>query len=117
MQNTDYKVYIKTDENQSIIAIEGGLYPPHDTTGWTEIDSGTVYPKYVHPQGNYLPLGLRDKDGCYNYKFIGGQLAERTAEEKQQEIALRPAPPKTAAEEIAELKQLVADLASLQLGV
>ena len=117
MQNINYKVYIKTDENQNVTAIEGGLYPPGDLSGWQEIDRGTAYPKYVHPQGNYLPLGLRDGDGCYNYKFINGEVTERTAEEKQQEIALRPAPPKTAAEEIAELKQLVADLASLQLGV
>ena len=117
MINTDYAVYIKTDAAQNVVAVEGGLYPPADLSGWQEIDRGTAYPKYVHPQGNYLPLGLCDGDGCYNYKFINGEVAERTAEEKQQEIALRPALPKTAAEEIAELKQLVADLASLQLGV
>ncbi len=113
----NYIVYVKMDTTSRITAIEGGMYLPKDLTGWTQIDEGIEDSKYTHPQGNYLEKGLIDENGCYNYKLVDGVVLGRTDEEKAIDIANQPTPPKTPQEEIEELKQLVADLASLQLGV
>ena len=73
------RVYIKTDENNRITAINSEVFIS-DTTGWTEIDRGDG-DRYVHAQGNYLPKPLTDDNGVYRYKYADGAVAERTAEE------------------------------------
>ena len=78
-----YKVCVKLDENNIITTINSSAFLP-DTTGWTVVDEGTG-DRYHHAQGNYLPKGLVDGNGSYNYRYIDGVLAERTEEEKKAE--------------------------------
>ena len=78
-----YKVFAKLDENNIIPAINSSAFLP-DMTGWTVVDEGTG-DRYHHAQGNYLPKGLVDVNGSYNYKCIDGVLTERTEEEKKAE--------------------------------
>lgn len=88
MEFENYKVYIKTNENGVVTAVNSSAFLT-DLTGWTEIDEGTG-DKYHHAQGNYLPLGLMTDDGIYQYKYTDGELQERTAEEIQAERDARP---------------------------
>lgn len=109
------KVYIKIDESNNLVAINSSLFV-FDTTNWFEIDEGRGE-MYAHAQNYYLKNGLLDKRNLYNYKFLNGKVIEKTEDEKSEELASRPPLPKSQDEEIAELKQLIADLAALQLGV
>ena len=78
-----YKVYIKINAENIVTAIDSSAFLA-DTEWWIEIDEGTG-DRYHHAQGNYLPLGVTDNSGLYNYKYIDGVLSERSAEEKQAE--------------------------------
>ncbi len=98
----NYIVYIKTDTESNITAINSSAFLM-DTTDWIRIDEG-LGDKYHHAQGNYLEKGLMDENGCYNYKLVDGQIVERTAEEKAAEIASRPLPPPTAEERLEALE-------------
>lgn len=73
------KVFIKTDSENRITAIDSSVFLA-DPTGWTQIDKGEG-DRYTHAQGNYLPMPLMTENGVYRYKFIGGRPVERTAEE------------------------------------
>lgn len=84
----NYIVYIKTDTENRIIAINSSAFLT-DTTDWIQIDEG-LGDKYHHAQGHYFAKGLIDENGCYNYKLIDGEVTERTEEEKQTEIISRP---------------------------
>lgn len=86
-----YIVYVKTDSNGHITAVNSSAFLP-DTTGWTEIDSG-FGDKYHHAQGNYFPQPIRTMGGACRYKLVDGQPVECTAEEiAAQEEALKPVP-------------------------
>lgn len=63
------------------------------------------------------PEPLTNERGQYRYKWVNGERVDRTQSELDAEWSARPPEPPTQAEEIANLKQLVADLASLTLGV
>ena len=105
-QNSDYKVYVKTDENGRITEINSSAFL-QNTEGWTEIDSG-IGDKFHHAQNNYFSEPLTDTDGVYNYKLSGGQASARTAAElaaEREELRLKKQ--KTA--RIAELKKRLAD--------
>lgn len=104
-----YKVYIKTDENGIVAAINSSAFLS-DTTDWIEIDEGTG-DKYHHAQGNYLPLGLTTDDGVYRYKYTDGELQERTEEEIQKECDARPPAP-----EVMTLEEITAALNALTKG-
>ena len=104
-----YKVYIKTDDNNLVTAINSSAFLS-DTTGWVELDEG-VGDKYHHAQGNFLPLGLTTDDGIYQYKYEGGELQERTAEEIQAERNARPPVP-----DIMTLEEITAVLNALAGG-
>lgn len=104
-----YKVYIKTNDNNLVTAINSSAFLS-DTTGWIEIDEGAG-DKYHHAQGNYLPLGLMTDDGIYQYKYEGGELQERTAEEIQKERDARPPAP-----EVMTLEEITAALNALAGG-
>lgn len=101
MDEDSYKVYAKVDENGIIIAINSDAFLT-DTTNWTEIDEGEG-DKYHHAQNNYLPAGLTDENGIFNYKLVDGKPMLRTAEEKTPELEHI-----AAAQEISELKAKLA---------
>ncbi len=109
MELDNYKVYIQTDANNNVTAINSSAFL-FDTTGWLEIDEGTG-DKYHHAQGNYLPLGLTTDDGIYQYKYTGGELQERTPEEIQADRDARPEPP-----QVMTLEDITAALNALAGG-
>lgn len=84
MMDEIIKVYAKLDENKIITAINSSIFL-HDAEGWVVIDewtNGLPRDRYVHAQGSYLPNGLTDHNGHYNYKFDSA-LMELTDEEKE----------------------------------
>lgn len=95
----NYKVYAKTSDSGVITAINSSAFLT-DTTGWTEIDEGD---KYRHAQNNYLPAGLTDENGIYNYKLSDSKPELRTEEDKAPELAHI-----AAEQEISELKSKLA---------
>lgn len=99
------KVYVKLDENNVIIEINSSIFLK-DTTDYIEIDEGQG-DKFAHAQGNYLPKGLIDNNGHYNYKYDNG-LVELTDEEKE---VLFPAPKP----QPTELEKLDARLTYLEI--
>ena len=74
------KVYVKTNENNEIIHIASSIFLKY-TNGYIEIDSGQG-DKFSHAQNKYLPKGLIDEQGRYNYKLIDGEVVEVAEEEK-----------------------------------
>lgn len=73
-----YTVYVKT-KNGVITAINSSAFLC-DTDGWTKIGEGDG-DRYMHAQGNYLPLPLMDDAGRYRYKLVSGKAVERTQAE------------------------------------
>lgn len=84
-----YIVYVRVNELGYIVEINSSAFIS-DTTGWIEIDSG-YGDKHHHAQGNYFTQPLYDVRGCANYKLENNIPAERSDEEKEAEIASRPA--------------------------
>lgn len=80
MNDFKIKVYVKLDENKVIKEIQSSIFLK-DTMDWIEIDEG-MGDKFAHAQGNYLPKGLVDNSGKYNYKFEN-ELVELSDEEKE----------------------------------
>lgn len=74
-----YGVYVKTDEQGRIIAINSSAFLT-DPDSWTKIDEGYT-DRYHHAQGNYLPGPLMDDRGVYCYKLEDGKPVQRTTEE------------------------------------
>ena len=101
MDDIKYTVYAKTDDRNVITAINSSAFLT-DTTGWVEIDEGEG-DKYHHAQNNYLPDGLMDENGIFNYKLTDGKPELRTDEDKAPELAHI-----AAAREISELKSKLA---------
>lgn len=100
MQEQNYKVYIKTDQSNHIIAIDAD-WNISDKTDWCCIDEGNG-DKYRHAQGNYFDKPIMDMQGCHNYKYVDGTVLETTAEEKAVELASFPLPEPTPEELQAE---------------
>lgn len=98
---TTYKVYVKTNADGIIAAVNSSAFLS-DVTGWTEIDEGEG-DKYHHAQNHYLPVGLTDENGIFNYKLVEGKPELRTTEEKTPELERI-----AAAQEISELKSKLA---------
>lgn len=101
MDDIKYMVYAKTDDRNVITAINSSAFLT-DTADWTEIDEGGG-DKYLHAQNNYLPDGLMDENGIFNYKLTDGKPELRTTEEKTPELERI-----AAAQEISELKSKLA---------
>ena len=74
-----YTVYIQTDDASRIIAINSSAFLP-DTEGWTAIDEGAG-DRYHHAQGNYFPKPIYEERGIPVYKYVDGEVLERTQEE------------------------------------
>ena len=98
----NYNVYAKTTTDGTITEINSSAFLT-DATGYTLIDSGTG-DKFMHAQGNYLPLGFTDNNGIYNYKLVDGIVTERTADDKAPALQLI-----ANNAEINQLKQQLAD--------
>ena len=101
MEMKPYIVYIKTNEVNSITAVNSSAFLP-DTTGWTEIDSG-YGDKYHHAQGNYFDKPLYDERGICRYKLVNGRPVERTQEEMDMDYVPPEVKP-TDAERISQLE-------------
>jgi len=84
-----YHVYVQTDEQGRIIAVNSSAFVPAE---WgTEIDSG-FGDKHHHAQGNYFPQPIYTRDGIPRYKLVDGAAQERTEEEIEADRAAIPAP-------------------------
>lgn len=83
-----FSVYIKVDDSGRITAVNSDAFL---TTfeNWVKIAEG-YGDKYHHAQGNYLPKSLIDERGIFNFKFVDGEIVERTMEELEADyIALK----------------------------
>lgn len=102
------RVYIKTDEKNRVTAINSEIFIS-DFSGWVEIDSGDG-DRFVHAQGNYLPKSVIDDNGIYRYKYVNGEISERSADEMAADMPEdTPVPPSNAelAAAIAELAEVI----------
>lgn len=88
------KVYVKLDTNNVIKEINSSIFLS-DTTDFICVDEG-VGDKYAHAHGHYLPKGLIDNKGRYNYKYID-EVIELTEDEKAV-LFPEPTPEQTDAE-------------------
>ena len=95
-----YKVYIKTD-GTDIVAVNSSAFLT-DLTDWIEIDEG-LGDKYHHAQGNYFPLPIVTDSGIYRYKYVDGEVIEKTPAEIETEEASLPPPEPTETEQIQTL--------------
>lgn len=74
-----YTVYIQIDDASRIIAINSSAFLS-STEGWVAIDEG-LGDKYHHAQGNYFPNPIYEERGIPVYKYVDGEVLERTQEE------------------------------------
>lgn len=89
MNENTYIVYVKTDEQGRIRAVDSS-YNNTDFTGWTQIDEGTEY-KHSHAMSNYLG-GLYTDDGIPRYALADGVPILRSDEEIEADRAAMPKP-------------------------
>ena len=97
----NHSVYVKTNSDGVITEVNSSAFI-FDTADWVYVDKG-VGDKYHHAQNNYLPAGLMDENGIFNYKLVDGKPLFRTAAETAPELECI-----TAAQEIAKLKAKLA---------
>ena len=110
-----YSVYVKTDENNRITAINSDAFLS-SLDGWVKIDEGNG-DKFHHAQGNYFPQPIIDDRGIYRYKLVDGAVVERTREEMEADYTPPEVKP-TDAERISELEaKLAAYEAAYEEGV
>ena len=84
-----YHVYVQTDEQGRIIAVNSSAFVPAE---WgTEIDSG-FGDRFHHAQGNYFLQPIYTRDGIPRYKLVDGAAQERTEEEIEADRAAIPTP-------------------------
>lgn len=74
-----YTVYIQIDDALRIVAVNSSAFLP-STEGWVAIDSGAG-DRYHHAQGNYFPKPIYEERGIPIYKYVDGEVLERTQEE------------------------------------
>ena len=102
MTQEPYKVYIQTDGENRVTAINSSAFV--DGEGWAQIDEGYT-DKYHHAQGNYLDKPLMDERGVYRYKLVAESVVERTQAEMDADFDARPAPPLTTEERVNNVEQ------------
>lgn len=105
-----YIVYVKTDDENRITAINSSAFLP-DPSGWVEIDSG-YSDRYHHAQGNYFDKPLMDERGIWRYKLVDGKPVERTREEMDADYkppVPKPVPKPDQTNRIAALEKQLAD--------
>lgn len=107
-----YHVYVQTDEQGQITAINSSAFVPAE---WgTEIDSG-FGDRFHHAQGNYFTDGLYTADGIPRYKLVDGTAQERTAEEIAADRTAIPTPPPTAQEQLRADVDFIAAMTGVEL--
>lgn len=95
-----YIVYIQTDEQGRITAVNSSAFVPDD---WgTEIDQG-YGDKYHHAQSNYFPQPTYTEDGIPRYSLVDGKPIKRTVEEIEAD-RLEPAKAAKIAKSKSDLK-------------
>lgn len=96
MEEMKSKVYIKVDENNSILRCEGGytMGNIHNIEEWIFIDEGAG-DRYNLCQSHYFEGGLFTEDGIPKYRWDGEKAIERTAEEIEVDRASLPEPEPT----------------------
>jgi hypothetical protein len=91
MEMKPYVVYVKIDDSGYITAVNSSAFLA-DTTGWTEIDSGSG-DRYHHAQTGYFPQRIYTDGNAYRYKLVDGKPVECTPEEiAEQEEKNKPNP-------------------------
>lgn len=83
-RNDTSSVYVLTDDQKRIIKCDGGYSTPPDLTGFIKIDEGTG-DKYNLCQSHYFKDGLYTMDGIPLYKYINGEIIQRTDGEIKQD--------------------------------
>lgn len=100
-----YKVYIKTDWDNRVIAVNSDAFLTYPIeTPWVQIDEGDG-DRFHHAQGNYLDKPLMTIQGIYQYKLVEGIVVERTVEEIDADIAALPPPPPTIEEKVVQAER------------
>lgn len=110
------KHYINVDDRGRIVdGWSDGPHPEKDPTGAICINEEGGYQFRLHPGGEENPA-LWDMDGIPLYKYVDGEVLERTPEEIEADRAALPKPEvKPSPEErIAELEAGKADRADLE---
>lgn len=81
------KVYIKTDEKNNIIAIDGGYSIGNivNPSEWILIDDG-YGDRFNLCQNNYLEKPIIEEHGLYRYAYINGQIVEKDLTEEIAEL-------------------------------
>lgn len=115
MLDNKIKVYIKIDENNCITDINSSIFLD-STENYICIDEG-IGDKYAHAQGNYLPKGLTDSKGRYNYKYIDNKVVELTEEEKESLYPKQEPQPIREEQLEQQLLQTQAIVAELQMNI
>ena len=76
------RVFVAIDTNNYITSVNSEIFlAEKEMSTMTEIDKGQG-DKYAHAQSQYLPKGLVDEHGRYNYKFVEGKVVEVTEADK-----------------------------------
>lgn len=96
-----YSVYVKTDENNRITAINSDAFLS-SLDGWVKIDEGNG-DKFHHAQGNYFAQPIMDERGIYRYKLVDGKPVERTQKEMDADYVV-PEPKPSTDERVAQLE-------------
>lgn len=108
-----YEVYIKTNENGYIIAVNSSEFLT-DVNGWIKIDEG-YGDKYHHAQGNYFDKPIYTEIGVYQYKYVDGVAVECTAEEIAEQEKNIPVPEATPNEYESRIAALEEELAAAKI--
>ena len=108
MENEPTKVYIKTDSNNNVTAVNSSIFLS-DLTGWIYIDEGHG-DKYAHAQGHYFDKPTMTDGGIYRYKYIDNAVAEKTDEEIAGEIEQLPEPEPTENERLTALENAMLEM-------
>ena len=105
MEISVYVVYVQTDKQNCITAVNSSAFVPAE---WgTEIDRGSG-DRYHHAQGNYFDQPIYTEDGIPRYKLQGDKAVERTEEEIQADREALPKP-----EPAPTVEELQAKIAAL----
>lgn len=112
-ENYVSEVYILLNENNRIIACEGGYTMSNikNIEDWIKIDEGEG-DKYNLCQSHYFDLPLMNDEGCHNYIYENGAYRETTAEEKEAEIKPQEATI-TLEERINDLEMAVCEIVDI----
>lgn len=78
MEDIKSKVYIKVDEQNNVVSVEGGYSVSNitDFSKWILVDEGTG-DRYNLCQNNYLSKPILEEHGLYQYAYIDGQIVEK----------------------------------------